>query len=133
MWTCPKCGREFKRTRQDHYCGKAPESVDEYISLQIPEARAHLVELRKIIQKSVPDITEGIAWSMPIYKKDKQSVSFAACKNHVSFYTDAIILESFLPRLGEFKIKKNALYLPYNKAVPQDVIEDIIKKMFPCI
>ena len=41
MWTCPKCGREFKRTNQGHYCGKAPENVDEYIELQITEAREH--------------------------------------------------------------------------------------------
>ena len=24
MWTCPKCGRTFKKREQDHYCGKAP-------------------------------------------------------------------------------------------------------------
>lgn len=23
MWVCPKCGREFKRINQGHYCGKA--------------------------------------------------------------------------------------------------------------
>ena len=51
MWTCPKWGREFKRTNQSHYCGKAPESVDEYIELQIPEARAYVVELRNIIRR----------------------------------------------------------------------------------
>ena len=22
MWTCPKCGRQFSRQNQDHYCGK---------------------------------------------------------------------------------------------------------------
>lgn len=22
MWKCPKCGREFKNTNQDHYCGE---------------------------------------------------------------------------------------------------------------
>ena len=37
MWTCPKCGREFKKTNQDHYCGKAPETVDEYIAMQTPQ------------------------------------------------------------------------------------------------
>lgn len=31
MWICPKCGIEFKRINQGHYCGKAPESIDEYI------------------------------------------------------------------------------------------------------
>ena len=34
MWTCPNCGREFKRTNQSHYCGKAPASIDEYILRQ---------------------------------------------------------------------------------------------------
>lgn len=34
MWVCPKCGREFKKTNQSHYCGSAPETIDEYISRQ---------------------------------------------------------------------------------------------------
>ena len=55
MWICPKCGRIFKRTNQGHYCGKAPESVDEYIELQIPEARTYVVELRNIIRRCIPD------------------------------------------------------------------------------
>lgn len=29
MWTCPKCGREFKKQNQDHYCGKAPKNGPE--------------------------------------------------------------------------------------------------------
>ena len=41
MWTCPKCGREFKKINQDHYCGKAPETVDAYIALQTPQAQKH--------------------------------------------------------------------------------------------
>ena len=28
-WKCPKCGREFGRQGQDHYCGKAPETIDQ--------------------------------------------------------------------------------------------------------
>ena len=44
MWVCPKCGREFKRTNQGHYCGKAPENVNEYIEVQTLEAHARLTE-----------------------------------------------------------------------------------------
>ena len=55
MWICPKRGSIFKRTNQGHYCGKAPESVDEYIELQIPEARTYVVELRNLIRRCVPD------------------------------------------------------------------------------
>ena len=39
MRTCPKCGRTFKRQEQSHYCGKAPETVDEYIAAQPEEVR----------------------------------------------------------------------------------------------
>lgn len=37
MWKCPKCGREFARANQSHYCGEKPLTVDEYIAQQ-PEA-----------------------------------------------------------------------------------------------
>ena len=130
MWTCPKCGREFKRTNQGHYCGKAPKNVDEYIELQITEAREHIVELRNIIQSCVPEVMEQIAWSMPIYKKDKFSISFAACNKHISLYIDANILEMFKSQLSDFTIKKNAIYLPYEKELPIKVIEKIVKQSF---
>ena len=42
MWKCPKCGRTFKNTNQDHYCGKTPETVDEYILAQDEEIRDKL-------------------------------------------------------------------------------------------
>ena len=29
MWECPKCGRIFKKTNQDHYCGPAPATIEE--------------------------------------------------------------------------------------------------------
>lgn len=45
MWKCPKCGREFKRTNQGHYCGKAPETVSEYIALQPMETQTRLTEM----------------------------------------------------------------------------------------
>ena len=75
MWKCPKCGREFKRTNQGHYCGKAPETVCEYIDLQPMETRARLTEMMMILKNSVPNVTERIAWSMPYYEKEGKSVS----------------------------------------------------------
>ena len=130
MWVCPKCKREFKRENQGHYCGKAPENVDEYIKLQSPEAKAHIEKLREIFKRCVPEISEQIAWSMPIYKKGGGSICFAACKNQISFYVDINVLENFRPQLSDFVIKKNAVYFPYNKNLPENVIENIIKQNF---
>ncbi|MBR2490267.1 MAG: DUF1801 domain-containing protein [Ruminiclostridium sp.] len=130
MWVCPKCGREFKRTNQGHYCGKAPETVEEYIELQSPEARAHIVELRSILRRCAPEAAERIAWSMPMYQQDKRSISFVACKKHVSLYVDPAVLEAVRPQWREFTIKKNAIYLPYNKALPMKEIEEVVKQSF---
>ncbi len=40
MWTCPKCGRTFKKQNQSHYCGRAPETVEDYILAQPDSVRA---------------------------------------------------------------------------------------------
>ena len=130
MWTCSKCGREFKKINQGHYCGKAPESVREYIELQDLETHAHLTELRNIILNNIPDVKERVAWSMPRYEREKNSVSFAACKRHISLYIQSEILEQFKSQLSDFEIKKNALYLPYNKTLPVELIENMIKTCF---
>ena len=130
MWKCPKCGREFKNTNQGHYCGKAPETVDEYIEQQIPKAKEHITNLRNIIKKCVPEVSEYIAWSMPYYEKTGQKISFAACKTYISFYLGAELIESFESELSGFTVKKNALYLPYDKTLPEKAIENMVKQKF---
>ena len=44
MWTCPKCGRTFKRQEQSHFCGKAPETVADYIEAQLEGGQQYLSE-----------------------------------------------------------------------------------------
>ena len=127
MWICPKCGRGFKRTNQGHYCGEAPKTLLEYIESQSIEAQSHLRELTTIIQDSVPDVKEHISWSMPVYEKAGKSVSFFACKNHISLYVGIEAIDVFSSALNGFTTKKNAIYLPYSKKLPVKVIEDIVK------
>lgn len=127
MWKCPKCGREFKRTNQGHYCGKAPETVLEYIDLQPSETHAHLTEMMTIVKNSVPNAKECILWSMPYYEKDGNSISFSACKKHISFYAGVEAIEKYALDLTEFTTRKNAIYFPYDKALPANLIESIAK------
>ena len=127
MWKCPKCGREFKRTNQSHYCGKAPETVLEYIDLQPSETHAHLTEMMTIVKNSVPNVKERILWSMPYYEKDGNSLSFSACKKHISFYAGVEAIEKFALDLDEFATKKNAIYFQYDEALPANLIESIAK------
>lgn len=130
MWICPKCGREFKKTNQAHYCGGAPKTVLEYIEAQPVEAHSHLKNIAAIIRNCVPDVKEHISWSMPVYEKGGKSVSFSACKEHISLYVGLETIEKFAPELYELGTKKNAIYLPYNETLPEKLIEDIIKWCF---
>ncbi len=127
MWKCPKCGREFERTNQGHYCGTAPKTVSEYIELQPIETHHRLTEMMIILQNSVPNVNERILWSMPYYEKDGKSISFSACKKHVSFYVGVEAIGKFALDLNEFVTKKNAIYFPYDKALPTKLIENIVK------
>ena len=60
MWTCPKCGRTFKRQEQSHYCGKAPETVDEYIAGQPKEVQEYLKEIRKALCAALPEAANRV-------------------------------------------------------------------------
>lgn len=130
MWICPKCGREFKRTNQSHYCGKAPETVLAYIASQPTETQSHLTEMRRLLQSGVPCVKERIVWSMPYYEKDGKSISFSACKKHLSFYVGEEAIAHFASDLQGFVTKKNAIYFPYDKALPQDLILHIANWCF---
>ena len=130
MWICPKCGRQFKKTNQGHYCGKAPETVLEYIESQPLEMQSHLTKIAAIIRESISGVNERISWSMPVYEKAGKSISFSACKKHVSLYVGCESIEKFGAELSEFLTKKNAIYLPYNKTLPSKLIDDIVKRCF---
>ena len=126
MWECPKCGRMFKRINQGHYCGKAPENVQEYIAAQENDVQGSLCHLREIILSAVPAAKEKIAWSMPYFICGENAVSFAAFRGHISLYAD----EDVLIKLGfsGFVVKKSAIYLPYDKEWPEELLKKLVKE-----
>lgn len=95
MWVCPKCGREFRRRNQGHFCGLPPATVSEYIEQQELSVQDYLNKIRKIICQNAPEAVERIAWSMPIYERNGKSLSFAACHKHISLYVGSEVIERF--------------------------------------
>ncbi len=126
MWICPKCGWEFKRNNQGHFCGQPPANVSEYIAQQESSAEAHLNRLREVILQNASAV-ERIAWSMPIYELGGKSIFFAACQKHISFYVGAESIERFRAELAGFDSKKSAIYLPYAKDLPVELLAEIVK------
>lgn len=125
MWTCPKCGRSFKRTNQDHYCGKAPASIDEYILRQETAIQPTLISLRQAIRDAIPEAEEKIAWSMPTWKGKRNVISFAASKNHIGVYIGEEAVAHFRERLQGLEVYKANLRLKYDPALPLALIADI--------
>ena len=76
MWKCPKCGREFKKKEQSHYCGEKPKNIDEYILRQEEDKQEALCYMRNILQKALPEAEERISWSMPTYWKKHNIIQF---------------------------------------------------------
>ena len=130
MWTCPNCGREFKKTNQDHYCGKAPASIDEYISRQEKELQPVLVCLKDTIHNAIPEAEETIAWGMPTWKKKGNIIHFAVSKNHIGIYVGQEAVAHFGERLNGFEIYKGAIRLKRNREIPCALISDIAKWSF---
>lgn len=125
MWKCPKCGREFKNTGQDHYCGKPPETVDDYIAAQPEELRPVLEELRSALRAALPEAEERISWSMPTFWKKQNIIHFAAFKKHIGLYPGDEAVRHFADRLEGYKTSKGAVQFPHSKPLPFELIAEI--------
>ncbi len=126
MWTCPKCGREFKNTEQDHFCVK-PNSIDEYIAAQPEEVRPLLQGIRETIRAVAPEATEKISWQMPTFWQGENLIHFAAFKKHVGLYPGGEATTHFAERLAGYKTSKGAIQLPLGKPIDYELIADIVR------
>lgn len=125
MWKCDKCGREFKNINQDHYCGDAPKTIDEYIGTQPEEIRPILVKACDTIRCAAPDAIEKISWRMPTFWQGENLIHFAAFKKHLGVYPGDLTLTPFAEKLAGYHTTKGAIQFPYDKPIPYDLIAEI--------
>lgn len=123
-WKCPKCGREFARENQDHYCVK-PRTIDEYIEAQEETVRPRLHEIRAVIRGAIPEAEETISWSMPTYRKGRNIIHFAAARKHVGLYPGEEAVAWFAEELAGYEVSKGTIRLPYDRPLPEDLIRRI--------
>ena len=126
MWKCPKCGREFSRQNQDHYCVK-PETIDAYIAMQDEAVQPRLREVRDLLRAALPEAQERMSWSMPTFWKGRNIIHFAASKKHLGLYPGGEATAVFADRLTGFDVSKGTIRLPYDKPLPVALIADIAR------
>lgn len=127
MWKCPKCGREFNREGQDHYCGKVPKTIDEYIDAQDETVQPRLREVHEILRTAIPDAEERISWSMPTYWKGRNIIHFAASKKHLGLYPGGEATTVFAEELRGWDVCKGTIRLPWKNELPTELIQRIAR------
>lgn len=127
MWKCPKCGRKFKNENQSHYCGKPPETIDEYILTQDEGIRSQLQSVRNLISARLPDATEKISWSMPTWWQGHNIIHFAAAKKHIGLYPGPEAVAFFAEKLEQAgcNYSKGSIQIPYSDDLPLELIAEI--------
>ena len=125
-WKCPKCGREFSKKDQQHFCEK-PQTIDEYIAAQDERVQPRLDEIRAILRKALPEAEECISWSMPTYRKGRNIIHFAAFKKHIGVYPGGEATEKFAEELAEYDTSKGTIRLPYDRELPEDLLVRIAR------
>ena len=125
MWTCPKCGRNFRNINQNHYCGKAPETIEEYIREQPEEVQPLLRQLQETIHGAIPEAKEKISWSMPTFWKGRNLIQFAASQKHIGLYPGAEAVEVFADRLADYPTCKGTIRLPIDRPLPLELVAEI--------
>ena len=120
MWKCRKCGRSFRNENQSHFCGKAPETVDEYISEQDAGIQEQLQLVRKAIRDELPEAKEKISWAMPTWWNGHNIIHFAAQKTHIGLYPGPEAVACFAERLDEYGLRysKGSIQIPYSDELP---------------
>ncbi len=126
LWKCSKCGKQFKKQGQSHYCDEKPKNIDEYILSQDVDKQEDLRYIRQILSHALPDAEERISWSMPTYWKNHNILHFAASKSHIGLYPGPAAVIAFAEELQGYKTDKGTIRIPYGK-IDAALVEKIAK------
>ena len=102
--------------------------VDDYLSRLPDEPRAALEKLRQTIKSFVPGATEVISYQIPTFKyQDRMLVSYAAFKEHCSFFPGAAPIEAHRDELKSYQISKGTIQFQASKPLPPALVKKLVK------
>lgn len=104
-----------------------PMNVDEYLE-RVPSdaARNALAHLRGVIKSELPNAEEGMSYGIPTYKLNGYVASFAAFKNHCSFFPGHTVRD-FADELKGYKTAKGTIQFTPEKPLAEDLVRAILQ------
>jgi uncharacterized protein YdhG (YjbR/CyaY superfamily) len=103
------------------------KTIDDYISICPKEIKEILEKVRQTIHNAAPDAIEKISYQMPTFYQDGNLIHFAAFKNHLGIYPGPEVIEAMVKELKNYKTSKGTIQFQYNKPIPYNLIEKIVK------
>ena len=106
----------------------AARDVDDYLARLPEDSRAALEKLRQTIMSIAPEAVEVISYQIPTFKyKGRMLVSYAAFKEHCSFFPGAAPIEAHRKELGSYQISKGTIRFPIDKPLPAAIVKKLVK------
>ena len=104
-------------------------SVEAYIAGASPETRKKLRELRALVKKTAPRVTERISYGIPTFDLNgKYLVYMAAFKEHVSIYPAiGALARELREELAPYRAGKGTLRFPLDRALPKTLIRKFVR------
>jgi uncharacterized protein YdhG (YjbR/CyaY superfamily) len=106
---------------------KSPKDVDSYIEAAPREARAKLIQLRKIIKATAPKADERISYGMPYYEYKGRLAYFSAFKKHLGLYVPPPVIEEHKKELEGYETAKSTVRFPIDRPLPIALVKKLVK------
>ena len=106
----------------------APD-VDEFLAQLPPDMQAVLQQLRETIRRAAPNAEERVGYGVPaFYYKKRPLVSYAAGKNHCSFYVQSpAVMEAHRSELAGYDTAKGTVRFQADAPLPASLVETLVK------
>ena len=107
---------------------RRPKTVEEYLAGVPPRARAALKKLRRDIRAAAPEATEGLGWGMPAFRQRVWLVSYAAFRDHCSFFPmSANVIRRHADLLKGYETTKGTIHFAANKPLPTALVKRLVR------
>ena len=103
--------------------------VDKVLAALPGEARSALEALRRTIAAAAPEAVESISYGVPAFKyRGRPLVSFAAAKNHCSFYVQSpAVMEAHHDELSAYTTSKGTVQFTPDAPLREALVTKLVR------
>lgn len=106
---------------------KLAKSIDDYLAGVVPDARAALERLRRVIRAAAPEAVEVISYRIPAFKYNGMLVGFAAFANHCSFFVmSTAVMKAHPKELRIYDTSAGTIRFSADRPLPATLVKQLV-------